>query len=186
MKTVIAAVTMKAIFASGCFWCMEPPLEKVPGVISVVSGYTGGTKKNPTYEEVSSGETGHTEAVEVTYDPAKVTYEQLLDAYWKTGDPTDNLGSFVDRGTQYRPGIFYLDDKQKAAAEASKAALQKSKRFGDKAIVVEITKAGPFYPAEEYHQDYYKKNPVRYKYYRFRSGRDQFIEKYWGKDVAAH
>ncbi len=180
MKTLIA------IFASGCFWCMEAPFEKLPGVISAESGYTGGHVKNPTYEQVSSGETGHAEAVKITYDPSKITYEQLVEVYWRTGDPTDPDGSFVDRGNQYRPAIFYLDDKQKEIATKSRDALQKSGRFGDKKIVAEITKAGPFYKAEDYHQDYYKTNALRYKYYRFRSGRDQFIEKYWGKEVATH
>ncbi len=169
-----------AIFAGGCFWCMEPPFEKLDGVISAVSGYTGGTKVNPTYEEASSGTTGHTESVQVTFDPARVTYAKLLDTFWHSMDPTDAEGQFVDRGTQYRPGIFFATVEQKDMAEASRKKLQESGKFGDKKIATEITAAGPFYPAEEYHQDYYKKNPIRYKYYRSRSGRDAFLEKTWG------
>lgn len=189
MKTLLLLLTIsafgadgeKATFAGGCFWCMEAPFEKLDGVKSVISGFTGGTKANPTYEESSSGTTGHTEAVEVTFDPEKVSYDKLLDTFWRSMDPTDAGGQFADRGGQYRPGIFFHSEAQKKAAEASKEALAKSKRFGDKPIVVEITKAGPFYPAEEYHQDYYKKNPLRYKFYRHGSGRDAFLEKVWGK-----
>ncbi len=169
-----------AIFAGGCFWCMEPPFEKLPGVKEVLSGYTGGKTVNPTYDEASSGTTGHTEAVQVTFDPKVISYEKLLDVFWQNIDPTSPDGQFVDRGLQYRPGIFYLNDAQRVAAEKSRTALQNSGRFKEK-IATEITKAGPFYKAEEYHQDYYKKNPIRYKYYRFRSGRDQFLEKFWGK-----
>ncbi|GAB4486584.1 MAG: peptide-methionine (R)-S-oxide reductase MsrB [Thermodesulfovibrionales bacterium] len=168
----------KATFAGGCFWCMEPPFEKLDGVKEVVSGYTGGQKKNPTYEEVSSGVTGHLEAVEVVYDPAKVTYEKLLDTFWRQIDPTDAEGQFVDRGTQYRPAIFYHNPAQKAAAEKSRDNLAKSGRFR-KPVATEILPAGPFYRAEDYHQDYYKKNPIRYKFYRFNSGRDQFLKKAW-------
>lgn len=168
-----------ATFAGGCFWCMEPPFEALAGVKSVVSGYTGGTKENPTYEEASSGSTGHTEAVQVTYDPNKISYSKLLDVFWRSMDPTDKEGQFVDRGNQYRPGIFYHSEEQKRQAEQSKADLIKLNKF-KKPVVLEITAFTKFWPAEEYHQDYYKKNPVRYKYYRFRSGRDQFLEPLWG------
>lgn len=168
----------KATFAGGCFWCMEPPFEKIDGVKEVISGYTGGQKKNPTYEEVSAGVTGHVEAVEVIYDPAKVSYEQLLEVFWRQIDPTDPEGQFVDRGTQYRSAIFYHSPGQKAAAEKSRDSLGKSGRF-KKLVVTEILPAGPFYRAEDYHQDYYKKNPIRYKFYRFNSGRDQFLKKTW-------
>jgi peptide methionine sulfoxide reductase msrA/msrB len=167
-----------AIFAGGCFWCMTPPFEKLPGVVKVISGYTGGHTKNPTYEDYAKG--GHIEAVEVIYDPSKITYPQLLDVFWRQIDPTDSGGQFVDRGPQYRSAIFYLDDSQKELAEKSKEALSRSGRF-KKPIVTEILKASVFYPAEEYHQDYYKKNPIRYEFYRYRSGRDQFLEKVWGK-----
>ncbi len=174
----------RATFAGGCFWCTESDFEKVDGVVEAISGYTGGHTKNPTYEEVSSGVTGHIESVQVIYDPAKVSYEQLLDVFWRHVDPTDPGGQFVDRGTQYRSAIFYQDDEQRREAEASRDRLAQSGRF-DKPIVTEILKLGPFYPAEEYHQDYYKKNPLRYKYYRYGSGRDQFLEKTWGKEQTA-
>ena len=174
----------RATFAGGCFWCTESDFEKVDGVVEAISGYTGGHTVNPTYEEVSSGVTGHIESVQVIYDPAKVSYEQLLDVFWRHVDPTDPGGQFVDRGTQYRSAIFYQDDEQRREAEASRDRLAKSGRF-DKPIVTEILKLGPFYPAEEYHQDYYKKNPLRYKYYRYGSGRDQFLEKTWGKEQTA-
>ena len=154
----------KAIFAGGCFWCMGPPYDKLDGVISTTSGYTGGQKKNPTYEEVSSGRTGHTEAVQVVYDPKKVSYEKLLDVFWHNIDPTVKDQQFCDVGSQYRTGIFYHDEEQKRLAEASKAALEKNKPFTGP-IVTEITRAAEFYPAEEYHQDFYLKNPVRYKFY---------------------
>jgi methionine-S-sulfoxide reductase len=170
-----------ATFAGGCFWCMEPPFETLDGVISVESGYTGGKKPNPTYEEVSAGGTGHLEAVRVTYDPKKLSYGQLLDVFWRQVDPTDGGGQFVDRGAQYRTAIFHADDAQRKAAEASKEALDKTNRFGGKKVVTEILAAGPFFVAEEYHQDYYKKNPLRYKFYRYNSGRDQFLEKIWGR-----
>ena len=170
-----------ATFAGGCFWCMEPPFEKLEGVKAAVSGYTGGAKPKPTYEEVSAGGTGHAEAVQVTFDPKKVSYEKLLDVFWRSMDPTDASGQFADRGNQYRPAIFYHSEAQKKAAEASRDALGKSGRFV-KPIATEITRAGDFYGAEEYHQDYYKKNPVRYKYYRYRSGRDDFLSRTWGKN----
>lgn len=170
-----------ATFAGGCFWCMEPPFEKLDGVYSVESGYTGGKKPKPTYEEVSAGGTGHIEAIRVTYDPKKLSYEQLLDVFWRQVDPTDGGGQFVDRGAQYRTAIFYADEAQRKAADVSKEALDKADRFGGKKVVTEILPAGPFFVAEDYHQDYYKKNPLRYKFYRYNSGRDQFLEKIWGK-----
>ena len=169
-----------ATFAGGCFWCMEPPFDKLDGVISTISGYTGGPEKKPNYKQVAGGKTGHAEAVKVTFDPAKVTYEKLLSVFWMNIDPTAKDRQFVDVGRQYRTAIFVHDATQKKLAEASKKELAASKRF-KKPIVTEIVEAGPFYPAEEYHQDYYKKSPVRYKYYRFNSGRDAFIKKYWGK-----
>ncbi len=172
----------RATFAGGCFWCVDSDFEKVNGVIDVISGYTGGHTENPTYEEVSSGKTGHVEAVQVVYDPGKVSYEELLDYFWKHVNPTDPGGQFVDRGEQYRSVIFYNDEQQKVAAEESKRKLGSSGRF-DKPIVTEIVAFSKFYPAEEYHQHYYKKNPVRYHYYRYESGRDQFLAKIWGKDM---
>jgi peptide methionine sulfoxide reductase msrA/msrB len=176
------ATIREATFAGGCFWCTEADFEKLSGVIKVTSGYTGGHKENPTYEEVSSGATGHVEAIQVYYDPSKITYEELLDFFWKHIDPTDSGGQFVDRGSQYRSIIFYHDGEQKRLAEKSKQALNKSGRF-DKPVVTEILKFNKFYEAEEYHQDYYKKHPYKYKYYRYASGRDQFLEKVWGKDL---
>jgi len=170
----------KATFAGGCFWCTEADFEKLPGVVKVISGYAGGHKENPTYKEVSSGSTGHVEAVQVYYDPAKVTYEELLDYFWRHIDPIDPGGQFVDQGQQYRGVIFYDSEEQKRLAEKSKEALEKSGKFS-KPIVTEIVKFTNFYEAEEYHQDYYKKNPLRYKFYRYNSGRDQFLEKAWGK-----
>ncbi|MBI5076577.1 MAG: peptide-methionine (R)-S-oxide reductase MsrB [Nitrospirae bacterium] len=168
----------KATFAGGCFWCMEPPYEKLEGVKEVLSGYTGGRKVNPTYEEVSSGSTGHLESIEITYDPSVVSYDTLLDVFWRNIDPTDAGGQFVDRGGQYRSAIFYHTEDQKKAAEASKQRLAGTGVFS-KPIVTEILPAAIFYKAEEYHQDYYKKNQIRYKFYRFNSGRDQFLEKTW-------
>jgi peptide methionine sulfoxide reductase msrA/msrB len=173
--------TKTAVFAGGCFWCTESDFEKVPGVLDAVSGYTGGTVANPTYEQVSAGGTGHVEAVQVIYDPARVTYEQLLDFFWRHVDPTDAGGQFVDRGSQYLSVIFYANEDQRREAEASKAALVASDQF-DRPIVTEIRPLGPFYKAEDYHQDYYKKNPVRYHYYRWHSGRDQFLESTWKVD----
>jgi peptide methionine sulfoxide reductase msrA/msrB len=170
-----------ATFAGGCFWCTEADFEKAPGVVKVISGYAGGQKKNPTYEEVSSGTTGHVEAVQVYYDPSKVTYQQLLDYFWRHIDPTDGGGQFVDRGAQYRGVIFYQDEEQMRLAEKSKEALDHSGRF-KKPVVTDIVKFTNFYPAEEYHQDYYKKNPLRYRYYRHGSGRDQFLAKVWGNE----
>jgi peptide methionine sulfoxide reductase msrA/msrB len=172
----------KATFAGGCFWCTEADFEKLPGVVKVVSGYTGGQKENPTYAEVSSGKTGHVEAVQVYYDPSKISYEELLDTFWKHIDPTDGGGQFVDRGPQYRSVIFYHDDEQKRLAEKSKDALGKSGKF-NKPIATEILRFTKFYEAEEYHQDYYKNHSLRYSFYRHGSGRDQFLERAWGKDL---
>jgi peptide methionine sulfoxide reductase msrA/msrB len=168
----------KATFAGGCFWCMTPPFERLDGVKEVTAGYTGGHMENPTYEEVSSGRTGHMEAVQIKYDPSKITYGKLLQVFWEQVDPTDIGGQFVDRGSQYRTAIFYHTVEQKTAAEKSKAALQSSGRF-KKPVVTEILPAGRFYPAEEYHQDYEKKNPARYEFYRSNSGRDQFLAQAW-------
>jgi len=169
----------KATFAGGCFWCMESPFEKLDGVVEVIPGYTGGIKENPSYEEVSSGTTGHVEAIQIVYDPEKIDYKQLLDVFWKQIDPTDDSGQFVDRGLQYKSLIFYHDEDQKIVAEESKENLEKSNVF-DKPILTEIKKASIFYSAEEYHQDFYKKHPFKYRFYRSRSGRDQFLEKVWG------
>ncbi len=171
------ASVAKATFAAGCFWCVEEAFDHVPGVISTTSGYTGGTKKNPTYEEVSAGGTGHAESVEVTYDPTKVSYEKLLDAFWHNVDPLVKDRQFCDVGHQYRSAIFYRNDTEKRLAEASKAEVQK--RF-KQPIQTEIVPAGPFYPAEEYHQDFYKKNPLRYKFYRTGCGRDRRLQELWG------
>jgi peptide-methionine (S)-S-oxide reductase len=169
-----------AVFAGGCFWCMEEALEKVPGVVSVVSGYTDGRTKNPSYEMVSSGTTGHTEAVEVKFDPSKVSYEQLLDAFWLNHDPTTIDRQFCDGGTQYRPGIYWQDEEQKRLANASKEKYEKLKTF-KQPIVTPIVKATQFWPAEEYHQDYYKKNPVRYNFYSNGCGRYSRLNELWGK-----
>jgi peptide-methionine (S)-S-oxide reductase len=171
--------TATATFAGGCFWCMEPPFEKLDGVVSVTSGYTGGTKKDPTYEEVSAGGTGHAESIEVVYDPGKVSYEKLLDVFWHNVDPTTPNAQFCDHGNQYRTAIFYHDDEQKKLAEKSKKDLEASGKL-KQPIVTQIVAATQFYPAEEYHQDYYKKNPIRYHYYRYNCGRDQRLEELWG------
>ena len=179
MKTDIQTLEI-ATFAGGCFWCTESDFEKVKGVKNAVSGYAGGVKIDPTYREVSGGSTGHTEAIQVYYDPNVVTYKELLEVFWRHIDPTDPGGQFVDRGTQYRSEIFYHGDLQKKQAMASKMNLEKSMVF-DKPIVTAITKFEKFYTAEDYHQDYYKKNAYRYKYYRWGSGRDQFLEKAWKK-----
>ena len=175
----------KATFAGGCFWCMEPPFEKLDGVKEVSSGYTGGQKANPTYEEVSSRTTGHVEAIEIIYDPSKVSYGKLLDVFWRQINPTDNGGQFIDRGSPYQSVIFHHNEEQKRLAEESKRKLGQSKRF-DKPITTVIRPAAPFYRAEKYHQDYYKKNPARYKFYRYNSGRDQFLEKTWEKEEPMH
>jgi len=175
-------VTEEATFAGGCFWCIEADLEKLNGVMEAVSGYTGGHKKKPSYEEVSAGQTGHVEAVRVKYDPSMITYEELLDAFWQHIDPTDPGGQFVDRGSQYRSVIFFHTTEQKGLAEKSKKELSETGRFM-KPVVTEILESGIFYPAEEYHQDYYKKNPLRYKYYRYNSGRDQFLKRVWNQKM---
>lgn len=170
----------KATFAGGCFWCMEPPFDKLVGVVSTTSGYTGGNKLNPTYREVSDGGTGHAEAVQIVYDPGKISYEKLLDVFWHNIDPTVKDQQFCDHGSQYRTAIFYQGDDQKKLAEAAKAALMKSKPFKAD-IVTEISAASTFYPAEDYHQDYYIKNPVKYKFYRFNCGRDARLRELWGE-----
>jgi len=176
------AGTATATFAGGCFWCMQSEFEQLPGVVKTTAGYTGGTVKHPTYEQVSSGTTGHAEAIQVVYDPAVVSYDKLLDVYWSNVDPLTPNAQFCDHGTQYRTAIFTADDEQQRLAEASKKALDASKRF-DKPIVTEIVHAGEFWPAEEYHQRYHEKNPIRYKYYRWNCGRDQRLEAVWGKDA---
>ena len=173
--------TAIATFAGGCFWCMEGPLEALDGVHSVVSGYTDGEIQNPTYQQVSSGGTGHAEAVQVTYDSTEVSYQQLLEVFWRQIDPTDPGGQFADRGSQYRTGIYYHDEEQKALAESSKQELGDSGKF-DKPIATEIKAASTFYPAEDYHQDYYKTHPTRYKMYKIGSGRDGYVKETW-KDV---
>ena len=184
VQGVIAAEVVKepvlseAIFAGGCFWCMEGPFDKLDGVVSTTSGYVGGHKNNPTYHQVSSGETGHTEAVKIVYDPEKVGYKKLLSVFWRNIDPTRKDAQFCDVGPQYRSGVFYLDDAQKMFAEQSKLALKNNKPFkGD--VVTEVTQASMFWPAEAYHQDYYQRNPVRYKYYRWGCGRDARLEALW-------
>ena len=179
-KPVARAASAKATFAGGCFWCMEEAFDKVPGVISTTSGYIGGHVKNPTYEQVSTGQSGHAEAVQVEYDPARVSYERLVEFYWRNIDPTQKDAQFCDHGSQYRSGIFYYDDEQKRIAEASRAALQKSKPFRGE-IVTEITRASEFYPAEDYHQDFHTKNPVRYKFYKTGCGREARLQQLWGK-----
>ena len=174
-----SATTAVATFAGGCFWCMEPPYDKLPGVLSTTSGYMGGKKRYPTYEEVSSGITGHAEVVQVAYDPSKVSYEKLLEVFWVNVDPTVDDRQFCDRGTQYRTAIFVHTPEQRKAAEASKAALEKNKAFKEP-IVTPIVDAGEFWPAEDYHQDYYLKNPARYTYYRTGCGRDARLKQLWG------
>ena len=171
--------TATATFAGGCFWCMEPPFDKLDGVISTTSGYIGGFVNNPKYQDVSAGTTGHTEAVQIKYDPEKVSYEKLVSVFWKNIDPTMADRQFCDRGTQYRPGIFYHDAKQHNIANVSLNELKKNKPF-QAPIVIEITSASTFYPAESYHQDYYTKNPLRYKYYRYSCGRDNRLKELWG------
>lgn len=174
-----------AIFAGGCFWCMESPFDALDGVISTTSGYTGGHKDNPTYHEVSAGGTGHAESVQVVFDPTRVGYKKLLDVYWHNIDPTSPNRQFCDAGTQYRSAIFYMNDEQKKLAEESLAELKKNKPFKGP-IVTEITAATKFYPAEDYHQDYYQKNPVRYKFYRYGCGRDARLEELWGDLAGGH
>lgn len=169
-----------AFFAGGCFWCVESDFDHIPGVVKTISGYTGGTVSNPTYKQVSAGGTGHFEAVQITYDPSQVSYADLLTAFWRSVDPTDPGGQFCDRGDSYRTGIFVSNDEERRLAEASKRTAEKS--LG-KPIVTAIAAAGPFFPAEEYHQDYYKKNPLRYRYYRWACGRNQHVEKVWGEQA---
>jgi peptide methionine sulfoxide reductase msrA/msrB len=169
----------KITLGGGCFWCMEPPYEKLDGVKSAISGYMGGTVKNPTYEQVTTGTTGHAEVVQITYDPKKISTDKILEVFWQNINPTQKDGQFVDKGSQYRSVIFYHNEEQKKAAEKSKKALEEKEKF-EKPIVTEISKASEFYKAEDYHQDYYKKSPLKYKYYRYNSGRDQFLEKHWG------
>jgi peptide-methionine (S)-S-oxide reductase len=176
------AVTAKATFAGGCFWCVEADFDKIDGVLSTLSGYIGGKVDKPTYEQVSAGRTGHTEAVEIVYDPKRVSYERLVAYFWHTIDPTVKDRQFCDVGSQYRTGIFYHDEAQRRIAEASKATLEKSKPFPQH-IVTEIAAATTFYPAEEYHQDYYKKNPIRYTYYRNGCGRDARLKQLWGDEA---
>ena len=166
-----------AIFAGGCFWCMEPPFDALDGVVSTTSGYTGGQTKNPTYEQVSEGRTGHTEAIRVVYDPKKIGYDRLLEVFWRNIDPLDGGGQFCDRGPQYRSGIFVQSEDERKLATASKEKI--ASRLS-RPVLTEISAAGPFYEAEGYHQDYYKKNPVRYKMYKWNCGRDQRLEKLWG------
>lgn len=175
-----APTTAKAYFAGGCFWCMEEAFEKVDGVIAVVSGYMGGTVANPTYEQVSDGRTGHAESIEVTYDPTKVTYQKLLDAFWRNIDPVTPNAQFCDHGIQYRAVVFYTTDEEKQLSEESKNKIEQSKRL-PAPIVTQLVQASTFYQAEDYHQDYYKKNPLRYKYYKFSCGRAQRLEALWGK-----
>jgi len=175
-----APALAKATFAGGCFWCMQPPFDKLDGVVSTTAGYTGGKLANPTYPQVSAGGTGHAESVQIAYDPKRISYEKLLEVFWVNVDPTVRDRQFCDVGSQYRTAIFVHDAGQRAAAEASKAALEKSKPFAA-SVVTEITDATLFYPAEEYHQDYYKKNESRYKFYRWNCGRDQRLEQLWGK-----
>lgn len=176
-----------ATFAGGCFWCMEPPFDKLDGVISTTSGYTGGSMKNPTYKDVSRGGTGHAEAMQIVYDPARISYDELLNVFWHNIDPTNANGQFCDWGNQYRSEIFYHDAEQEKLARQSLAALNELKPF-DAPVVTGITPATTFYPAEDYHQDYYQKNPVRYKFYRYGCGRDKRLEELWGEtaDTEAH
>ncbi len=173
-----ATAPATATFAGGCFWCMEPPFDALDGVVSTTSGYTGGRTKNPTYEQVSEGRTGHAEVLQVVYDPSKIGYEQLLEVYWRNVDPLDGGGQFCDRGPQYRPAIFFHSAEQQQQAEASKQRV--ATRLG-RPIATEIVQASTFYAAEDYHQDYYKKNPVRYKFYSWNCGRAQRLERIWGK-----
>ena len=177
--------TAKAVFAGGCFWCVESDFDKVDGVLSTTSGYTGGTLANPSYEQVSGKLTGHAEAVEIVFDPRRVSYEKLVEHFWRTIDPTTKDRQFCDVGNPYRTAIFAQDAEQLKVAQASRAALEKSKPFKE-TVVTEVVAGGPFYPAEGYHQDYYKKNPVRYNYYRLTCGRDARVKELWGSQAASH
>jgi len=180
-QTITSKATREAVFAGGCFWCTESDFEKVDGVLEAISGYTGGHVENPTYQQVTTGSTGHIEAVKIVYDPARISYPELLDVFWRHINPTDGGGQFVDRGPQYRSAIFYADETQRRQAEASKKQLMDSGHF-DTPVVTELLPLGPFFVAEEYHQDYYKKSPIRYKLYRSNSGRDRFLAKAWGDE----
>ena len=179
MNTTTPRATETATFAGGCFWCMQPPFDALPGVVSTTVGYTGGTTDNPTYEEVCSGTTGHAESIQVVFNPAVVGYEKILDVFWRQINPTTPNRQFADAGTQYRTAIFYHSDAQKQLAERAKAALGQSGKFKEP-IVTEIVPATKFYPAEEYHQQYYKKSPIQYKLYRIGSGRDGYLKRVWG------
>ncbi len=179
---VAAAALETATFAGGCFWCMEAPFDKMPGVVSVTSGYTGGTTRNPTYAEVSAGSTGHAEAVQIVFDPARIDYGRLLDVFWRNIDPTVKDRQFCDHGNQYRSAIFYHNEAQKQRAMQSRAVLERNKPFKEP-VMTEITAVGPFYAAEEYHQHYYKKNPLRYSYYRASCGRDRRLKELWGAEA---
>lgn len=181
-KPTFKGPTKIAVFAGGCFWCMQPPFDATPGVVDTRVGYCGGKERRPTYEQVSTGRTGHTESIKVIYDPTRVSYAQLLDVFWRSMDPTDAGGQFADRGRQYRPAIFYLDDAQRKTALASRDKLAKSRRF-KKPIVVEISPATAFWDGEAYHQRFYKKNPTRYYSYRRGSGRTGFLQRVWGKSA---
>ncbi len=172
--------TAQAVFAGGCFWCMEKPFDELDGVLSTTSGYTGGTLANPTYEQVSDGNTGHVEAVRVDYDPQKVSYERLVEVFWRNVDPLDGRGQFCDKGFQYTSAIFYADEEERRIAEASRKRLEEEGHLGGK-IATRIVAAAPFYDAEEYHQDYYQKNPIRYRYYRRGCGRDRRLAELWGE-----
>jgi peptide-methionine (S)-S-oxide reductase len=176
-----AASVAKATFAGGCFWCMEPPYDELEGVLSTISGYSGGTVPNPTYKQVSSGRTGHTEVIQIEYDPSRISYQDLLDVFWRNVDPVDAGGQFCDRGDQYRTAIFYHDEQQRRLAERSKETWDRSGKL-PKAVVTEIVPFTAFYAAEEYHQDYYQKNPLRYKYYRTACGRDRRLNQLWGEE----
>ena len=182
MSAPVSAEQKTATFAGGCFWCMEAAFEKLDGVLSATSGYTGGHKNNPTYEEVSAGGTGHLESVQVIYDPSKISYSRLLEFFWHNIDPVARNRQFCDAGKQYRSAIFYHDEQQRSLAESSMEALEASGRF-KQPIATEILPAKKFWTAEEYHQDYYKKNPVRYHFYRWSCGRDQRLEEIWGKEA---
>lgn len=185
-KTTLSDIPLEiATFAGGCFWCMVPPFDSLKGVVSVTSGYTGGHVENPTYQQVSAGGTGHAEAVQIRYDPAQISYEMLLDVFWHNIDPVAVNRQFCDFGDQYRSEIFYHNERQKRLAEESKAAIEKSGRFREP-IATKITPGSPFYMAEDYHQDFYKKSPFRYKFYRYLCGRDQRLEQLWGKEQAGH
>ena len=181
-ETVEPSHTARAIFAGGCFWCMEPPFDKLEGVIATTSGYSGGHTENPTYKQVSSDTTGHFEVIEITYDPVKINYETLLNVFWHNIDPLDRYGQFCDKGESYRTAIFYLNEQQKELANASVNKLVASTYF-ESPIVTEVLPAKTFYPAEDYHQDYYQKNPIRYNYYRFACGRDKRLEELWGESA---